>query len=1165
MIKALKDAKVNVEPTVFGPRRLIKRTVAVPASILTIASNVNQFLSLPFEIILPEVGLPPTFEDHRASILYGLKATISFQEGMRIMKSTKTTQTGVAIRVPVGVRRSMVANQNHLLYQEPYRADKVMYTLSVPRRSLCIGETIDVEITVLNMPPGKYLSTLTVSIRTQFEFRGKAGSNTSAIERQVLDNILDDSWEFGLKNMRSTNTVPDWKRKFSLKTANAKPSLDSPLISVRHAMSLEMRLMGDPKPNVSVEIPIVLVPPFPEISSPPLGVERPDIARPSAPSPDEGPSEVGEKSKMEVIQLNGGKTFQLVMPNQSVVCADYDPVMPDELELRVGDIIILNMVHDDGWAHGTNLTTSESGMLPLAILDKDESIPLPAVGDELDPSEEVDKQSDAFSFTHTAIELIGPPKPKQVNRFHKYQKTEDELKADAAAANGKPADGGVNPVKSYFGPVTTPSIREPAKAPEKGPDSSPNNLSLPPPKARKESIDLGYSGGAMVPPPHPRKESIDLNGFTVAPKATAPLSTPGYGSIDISTPPPASINPAVSSWAASIPQPIPGVHQPNPDHGLLTENSPSKPLHIPIHQAFAGQKTYLPGSTPPLSTPQQEPVLMAPAWMQPVSLGSMTPPLGVNPTEYLAMVGAITQARSNTPAANTSPPLGVVGTPPSPPSLSNVVNAANAIQLPPPPKRTASMAVNAHGPVLRTPPVTIAGNAASPPRSDSMAGGRTPPTAIQGAQPGLTLPPPNARRESIMRSDFRKGSSPVPPVSVDDIGKEASIAKEGKEISLKAPVHGLQQPASTPQYSTTPGTHYKTYLPTKPSSETGDTKSVVSSASEDDSHDHRTPVPKPLSNEQYPMPGQSVTPIEDDEEDNGDSSYDDYLDYWLEPLDTATPPAADSETASRHSKAISVGSVLSRRSTAPRPPSVVRGASIRSQRGDRRLSSGTATSSGVSIPSRRSSNGATLISAFNLVYGQMVGLGNGESSPLDPADPRLRIVHSGIPQRTGTNKSSLSAAAAAAGRSPVLTPVPNSALSIPSPMNATTSISAPPSTISNLIHPVLPMIDFGSDEPFLDLPAIAPTTALSPTRIAAPTLQELDRLFLSGLLTHPDYVRQREILLKLSDLDEQFAAKEVDAEKYFELRDGLMAAMIVVPKEGGGAGGEKGDDGGLLV
>ncbi|KAJ3218836.1 hypothetical protein HK099_004912 [Clydaea vesicula] len=47
------------------------------------------------------------------------------------------------------------------------------------------------------------------------------------------------------------------------------------------------------------------------------------------------------------------------------VLQDYLPNASDELDLRIGDVVLLNVVYNDGWGHAYNETTNMEGALPL--------------------------------------------------------------------------------------------------------------------------------------------------------------------------------------------------------------------------------------------------------------------------------------------------------------------------------------------------------------------------------------------------------------------------------------------------------------------------------------------------------------------------------------------------------------------------------------------------------------------------------------------------------------------------------------------------------------------------------------------------------------------------------------------------------------------------------
>ncbi|KAJ3321776.1 hypothetical protein HDV06_003925 [Boothiomyces sp. JEL0866] len=55
--------------------------------------------------------------------------------------------------------------------------------------------------------------------------------------------------------------------------------------------------------------------------------------------------------------------------NEVQVFEDYDAGMDDEMDCRVGDIIVVYEEFDDGWATGQNLTSGAEGIFPMAICE----------------------------------------------------------------------------------------------------------------------------------------------------------------------------------------------------------------------------------------------------------------------------------------------------------------------------------------------------------------------------------------------------------------------------------------------------------------------------------------------------------------------------------------------------------------------------------------------------------------------------------------------------------------------------------------------------------------------------------------------------------------------------------------------------------------------------
>ncbi|KAI8817502.1 uncharacterized protein EV422DRAFT_540918 [Fimicolochytrium jonesii] len=77
----------------------------------------------------------------------------------------------------------------------------------------------------------------------------------------------------------------------------------------------------------------------------------------------------GEGSSSSAIGgIAAGLSVASVLEKNYVVRHDYQPAAEDEVQLKVGDRIRLDLLFNDGWAKGTNETTGQQGLLPVACL-----------------------------------------------------------------------------------------------------------------------------------------------------------------------------------------------------------------------------------------------------------------------------------------------------------------------------------------------------------------------------------------------------------------------------------------------------------------------------------------------------------------------------------------------------------------------------------------------------------------------------------------------------------------------------------------------------------------------------------------------------------------------------------------------------------------------------
>ncbi|KAH6559736.1 hypothetical protein BASA50_000811 [Batrachochytrium salamandrivorans] len=111
--------------------------------------------------------------------------------------------------------------------------------------------------------------------------------------------------------------------------------------------------------------PMPRIPPIPT-SSTQAFAGRDSIFSPVSANKANAASKVKNILSMDSVQSggpNGGSDVKVR------VIDDYDRVMEDEIELRVGDIIIVIQEFDDGWAYGCNTETSSNGVFPMSVCE----------------------------------------------------------------------------------------------------------------------------------------------------------------------------------------------------------------------------------------------------------------------------------------------------------------------------------------------------------------------------------------------------------------------------------------------------------------------------------------------------------------------------------------------------------------------------------------------------------------------------------------------------------------------------------------------------------------------------------------------------------------------------------------------------------------------------
>ncbi|KAJ3208263.1 hypothetical protein HDU82_002718 [Entophlyctis luteolus] len=242
-------------------------------------------LSLPFSIKLPKNNLPPSFQSTSGSIEYSIKCSISFQEELKLFRSHREIEVPVTVNVPSQVVAKLLKNPSTATQEDWGSHEKAGFKVFVPNRVTTIGGEISVEITIFSTPPNAKLRLITATMRPQITYLSSDKIGVQA----TFPRPLADWSQIVNKSIDSSEPII---RKIFL-TADpemASVSFKSVLISVETVLRVQIILDTSETPNVSVEIPIVLLPQAPgsnKSNSNMLPVIVDDMARNTALHPDQ--------------------------------------------------------------------------------------------------------------------------------------------------------------------------------------------------------------------------------------------------------------------------------------------------------------------------------------------------------------------------------------------------------------------------------------------------------------------------------------------------------------------------------------------------------------------------------------------------------------------------------------------------------------------------------------------------------------------------------------------------------------------------------------------------------------------------------------------------------------------------------------------------------------
>ncbi|KAJ3106581.1 hypothetical protein HK100_003711, partial [Physocladia obscura] len=217
--------------------------------------------SYPFTFKLPKNKMPSSFESNSGSIQYYIKCTMLYQEGMKLLKSSIDFEVPVIILMPEAAKLKLLQAPSRMTYDSSSppdgaaaAVDKVQFEVEIPKRILVVGDIVDVSFTLKSLPENTRLRMINASLRTVAQYLNSDGVGAIAKFPRPLSEASEN---FPLVYL---NEPLVRKLQLTIDKEMAHASFESTLISIKTVFRLEIVLSDSETPNVSYEIPIVVIP-----------------------------------------------------------------------------------------------------------------------------------------------------------------------------------------------------------------------------------------------------------------------------------------------------------------------------------------------------------------------------------------------------------------------------------------------------------------------------------------------------------------------------------------------------------------------------------------------------------------------------------------------------------------------------------------------------------------------------------------------------------------------------------------------------------------------------------------------------------------------------------------------------------------------------------------
>ncbi|KAJ3394177.1 hypothetical protein HDU84_009497 [Entophlyctis sp. JEL0112] len=222
-------------------------------------------LCFPMTFKLPRNNMPPTFEAVAGSISYYIKCSMLYQEPLKLLKTNHEIEVPVEVAVPESAKLLLLRSPSQLTQPFLGGPDKIGCVIELPRRVLTLGETLEVNIAIQSTPPGTALRTMIASLRPVVQYLSNVQHLTQARGAQAaiprpLSEVVESFPLVCVGREYGTETILR-QLQLDIDPSLARASFESPLISCKTVLRVQLTLDNSETPNITYEVPIVVLDP----------------------------------------------------------------------------------------------------------------------------------------------------------------------------------------------------------------------------------------------------------------------------------------------------------------------------------------------------------------------------------------------------------------------------------------------------------------------------------------------------------------------------------------------------------------------------------------------------------------------------------------------------------------------------------------------------------------------------------------------------------------------------------------------------------------------------------------------------------------------------------------------------------------------------------------